>query len=118
MVELVLVVREPDPRHLADRTAAVLELGADVESLDRLVEVRLDRELRLEPAAGSDDDQHDRAGDDGADHEQPELEIVGFETHRDWVVLRRRRARLRAGRTPGRAGRSSRRGGGADRLPR
>jgi hypothetical protein len=117
-VELVFVVGEPDPGHFADRHTAVLELRAEVESLHRFVEVRLDRELGLEPAAGADHDEHDRAGDDRADHEQPELEVVRFESHRDSARRQRPPARLRAGRTPGRAGPSSRRADGGDRPRR
>ena len=77
LVLLVLDVREADPRHLADDDAAVLDLRADVESLHRLVEIRLDRDRGLSQRPGADDHQHDDAGDDRADDEQAELEVVG-----------------------------------------
>ena len=82
-VELILVVGKADPRHFADRDAAILELRADVETLHRFVEVRLDRDPLLEPAARADDQQHHDTGGNRADHEQTELEIVGSLAHRE-----------------------------------
>ena len=101
LVLLILGVGEADALHLADDHTAVLELRPDVESLHRLVEVGLDRELRLEPAPGTDHDQHDDARDDGAHHEESELEVVGLEAHRASVrrrpvsASRRKNARTR-----------------------
>jgi hypothetical protein len=85
-VLLVFDVGEADSRHFADDDAAILELRSHVEALHRFVEVRLDRQPGLEPAAGADHDDHDDAGDDGAHHEQSQLEVVGFEAH--WTTLR------------------------------
>src|SRR5207249_8535505 len=76
-VELVPVVRESNPRHVTDRNTAVLELRADIEALNRLVEVSLHRKLGLEPSSRADDDQNDHAGNDGPDDKQSELEVVG-----------------------------------------
>ena len=79
---LVARVGERDLRHVADHDAAVLDLRADVEALHRLVEIGLDRDARLEPAARADHEQQQHADDDRADHEQPELEVVGFASSR------------------------------------
>ena len=81
LVLLVLDVREADPRHLADDDTPVFHLRSDVESLHRLVEVRLHHRARLQPAPGADDQQHGHAGGDGADDEQSQLEVVRFLAH-------------------------------------
>ena len=61
--------------------------------------------LRLEPAAGADDQQHHDAGDDRADDEQAELEVVGLLAHRS-RMRRARPLRPRGGRTGAPTGRS------------
>ena len=82
LVLLVLVVGEADARDLADADAAIFHLGTDVEALHRLVEIGLDDRLRLEPAAGPDDEQQQHQRHGGADDEQPQLDVVGLGAHR------------------------------------
>jgi len=55
LILLVGVVGESDAPHFADHYAAVSDLRADLEALDRLVQIGLHRDLRLEQLAGAED---------------------------------------------------------------
>ena len=77
LVLLVLDVREADPRHLSHFDAAVFQFRADVQPLHRFVEIRFDCHPLLEESARADHHQNEDPGDDRADDEQAELEIIG-----------------------------------------
>src|SRR6478735_8157285 len=81
LILLVLDVREADARHLTDDHAAIFHLGADVESLHRLVEIRFHHGTRLQPAPGADDQQNGDTRGNRANDKQPKLEIVRFLAH-------------------------------------
>src|SRR5262249_47276512 len=66
---------------LADDHAAILDLGAELESLNRLVQVGLHHDLGLEELPRAEQHEQEDERDRRTDHEQPDLEEIGLRAH-------------------------------------